>query len=132
MTPYASFGLFLHNASAGFCWYNNMLSAPRMQSKYGSTEAINANGTEISPLTTWDSKITTVLAMLGGIGDLVGRGLKQELDSLHGNAYKRFVHVINHEFSLVFPNEKSVLGDEFDFVVPKKAVPDDKLSDWKC
>ncbi len=29
-----------------------------MQGPFGSTEAVNRNGTEISPLTTWDSKIT--------------------------------------------------------------------------
>jgi len=45
--------------TTGFCWYNNMLQGPRMQSAFGSTEAINVNGTEISPITTWDSKITT-------------------------------------------------------------------------
>lgn len=129
-TPYGSFGLFLHNKEVGFCWYNNMLSGPRMQSSYGSTEAINANGTEISPLTTWDSKITTVLAMLGGIGDLVARALKSEPDSLHGTAYHRFVHIVNHEFSLVFPSESAVLGDEFDFVIPNSTIPSDKLSDW--
>ncbi len=58
-----------------------------MQGPYGSTEAINVNGTEISPLVTWDSKITTVLAMLGGVSNLVEDGLNSiyaiaSLDSL--------------------------------------------------
>jgi len=46
-----------------------------MQGPFGSTEAINVSGTEISPLVTWDSKITTVLAMLGGVSNLVEDGL---------------------------------------------------------
>ncbi len=70
-----------------------------MQGPYGSTEAINVNGTEISPLVTWDSKITTVLAMLGGVSNLVEDGLNSiyataSLDSLSVKreiAYAKFV-----------------------------------------
>ena len=70
-----------------------------MQGPYGSTEAINVKGTEISPLVTWDSKITTVLAMLGGVSNLVEDGLNSiyataSLDSLSVKreiAYAKFV-----------------------------------------
>jgi hypothetical protein len=55
-----------------------MLSGGRMQGPFGSTEAINVTGTAISPVVTWDSKITTVLAMTGGIGPVVSKILKKE------------------------------------------------------
>lgn len=103
-----------------------------MQSQYGSTEAINANGTEISPLTTWDSKITTVLAMLGGVGDIVERGLRREPDAAYGTAYGRFVYVVNREHERVFGSVEKVLGDEYPYMTPAVAVPTTELSDWEC
>ncbi len=83
ITPYGSFPVIIANFSVGLVWYHNMISGPKMQGSsfswplfamlcsnlhigpHGSTEAILVNGTEISPLLTWDTKITTVLAMLG-------------------------------------------------------------------
>lgn len=131
MTPYGSFGLFLHAPAVGFCWYNNMLAGPRMQSSYGSTEAINANSTEISPLTTWDSKITTVLAMLQGIGALNEAALRHVRDVQYGTAYDRFVYVVNREHHLLFGELDQVLGDEVSFQVPQNHFNDHSLSDWE-
>lgn len=131
MTPYGAYGLFLHDQAAGLCWYNNMLLGPRMQSKFGSTEAINANGTEISPLTTWDSKITTVLAMLGGIGAINERALRQEPGGgVFKSAYERFVYVVDREHRWLFGDESKVHGEEIPFVLPAVHVPTDALSDW--
>jgi hypothetical protein len=159
ITPYGSFGLMQHNLSAGLCWYNNMLQGPRMQSGYGSTEAINVNGTEISPLTTWDSKITTVLAMLGGIGHITQRGLLREPDVVpkayasiepisaetalrsstgssylkegvvFGNAYERFVYILRREHELLF-GAGALEGEDIPIQLPRTAVPQDALSDW--
>lgn len=134
MTPYGSFGLFLQDMSVGLCWYDNMLDGPRMQGKYGSTEAINANGTEISPVVTWDSKITTVLAMLGGVGELVKEGLLQEKDKTKGgyaSLYHRFVAVVNREYELAFGGIEQVLGSEVEWALPSSRVPSTELSDWK-
>ncbi len=131
MTPYGSFGLFLFDPAVGFCWYNNMLRGPRMQSSFGSTEAINANSTEISPLTTWDSKITTVLAMLNGIGHITQRALELEKDPQYGNSYNRFVHVVNREHTLLFGSEEQVLGDQLPLMRPNAEFNFDTLSDWE-
>ena len=130
MTPYGSFGLFMYNVSVGLCWYDNMLDGPRMQSRYGSTEAINANGTEISPLVTWDSKITTVLAMLGGVGDIVKEGLRAEKDSVYGSLYDRFVYVVNREYELAFGGIEEVHGTNVGWALPSVHIPTDQLSDW--
>lgn len=144
ITPYGSYGLMMQNLSMGLCWYNNMLQGPRMQGKYGSTEAINVNGTEISPLTTWDSKITTVLAMLGGVGPIVETALKKERDvparlvtqdkelpalgKFH-NAYERFVYIVKREHELLFGN-KDLPGEHVPMQAPRTPVPQDQLSDW--
>jgi hypothetical protein len=139
ITPYGSFGLMLHNLTAGLCWYNNMLQGPRMQSKYGSTEAINVNGTEISPITTWDSKITTVLGMLGGVGPVVQKALMLEEDVRatqsapaelsFRSSYARFVYVVKREHELLFGTEP-LPGEDFPLQLPSTPVPSDQLSDW--
>jgi hypothetical protein len=75
ITPYSAFPSLLANEGVGLAWYCNMLQGPRMQGYFGSTEAVNLNGTLISPLTTWDSKVTTLVAMLGGMGPVIQQGL---------------------------------------------------------
>lgn len=131
ITPYASFGLFLQNVSTGLCWYNNMLRSPRMQSAFGSIEAINVNGTEISPLVTWDSKVTTVLSMLGGVGHLSQQGLMSVNDPDYGTAYDRFASIIEREYGAVFGGVDDVLGGSIDFVTPHTIVSSDSLEDWE-
>ena len=78
MTPYGAFPTILANPIVGLLWYNNMLKGPSMQGPHGSTESVNINGTEISPLVTWDSKITTLLALTGGIANITRAGLQQD------------------------------------------------------
>lgn len=131
LTPYGAYGVFLHDRAAGFCWYNTMLQGPRMQNKFGSTEAINANATEISPLTTWDSKITTVLAMLGGIGDITAAALKSDkVLSTGKNAYEAFVEVVAHEHRLLFGTEDEVLGGDTPMALPSAKLAHNLLADW--
>lgn len=45
---------------------------------YGSTESTRVDGELVSALVTWDSKITTVVALLGGVGDLVRPKMKKD------------------------------------------------------
>eukprot|EP01132_Coremiostelium_polycephalum_P011343 gene11343-13890_t len=115
MTPYGSFPLFLVNQSLGLSWYHNMLSGPSMQNPYGSTESVNNQGTEISPVITWDSKETTVLAMMGGLADIN----QQFLDN--DEKLDRFQYVINREWSLVFPDPLS--GTDLPFMYPQESIP---------
>ena len=114
--------------TAGLCWYNNMLQGRRMQNPYGSTEAINVNGTEISPLVTWDSKITTVLAMLGGVGDLVKSRMRAEEDLLYGSVFKRFVFAVDREYRLEFSGNLS--GGDVPLQLPENTIPN-VLSQWE-
>jgi len=72
--------------------------------------------------------------MLGGVGDIVERGLRNEKDTLHGTSYNRFVYIVNREHELLFGGIEKVKGDNLPFKNPSVAIPSDKLSDWdlKC
>jgi len=121
-----------------------------MQGPYGSTEAAAINGTEISPLTTWDSKITTVLGMLGGVSDLVGQalaGMPGDVRAFAGrswrfhdaaamaaagpgrSAYDRFMEVVAREHERVFGGPWGLAGVGTPFAVPTVDIPA-VLPDW--
>lgn len=74
---------------------------------YGSTEAIRRDGAGVSALLTWDSKMTTVNAILGGVSDLVRQKMKSD------NIYTAFVDRI--EVSLIIRRQKyCTKGSEVD------------------
>jgi hypothetical protein len=54
---------------------------------YGSTESTRVDGELVSALLTWDSKVTTVVALLGGVTDLVRQRMKAD------GIYNDFVHI---------------------------------------
>jgi len=54
---------------------HNMIHSPAGQTRYGATESTSIDGTRVSPILTWDTKITTVLAILNGTTSLVARYL---------------------------------------------------------
>ncbi|XP_065840872.1 uncharacterized protein [Oscarella lobularis] len=99
VTPYGAFPTILANLSVGIAWYHNMLLGQKMQGPYGSTEGANVNGTEISPIVSWDTKQTTIVALLGGAGASIGKYLKRE----SGAKYQRFYDVIQREYGMKFP-----------------------------
>ncbi|CAE7713083.1 nhaD, partial [Symbiodinium sp. CCMP2456] len=71
LTPYAAFPSILVDPAAGLAWYNHMLAMPRVQTPVGSIESFTVTGKAVAPMATWDAKVTTVLAMLGGTGPLL-------------------------------------------------------------
>ncbi|KAK5576401.1 hypothetical protein RB653_007544 [Dictyostelium firmibasis] len=120
VTPYGSFPLFLidDQPSLGLSWYYTMLIGPSMQNQFGSTESVNIIGTEIAPVITWDSKITTVLSMLGGISNINLQFLKSN------GLFERFSTVIDREWSLAFPN---LNGENLPFMYPTQDVTIPKI-----
>jgi hypothetical protein len=128
ITPYAAFPVIQQDVGVGLCWYAAMLAPPRMQGPHGSTEAVAVNGSEISPLTTWDSKITTVLALVGGAVSLTRAGLRAVPDWGAGTptGYDRLTFVVGREYGLAFP---SLAGEGEGFGLPTASVPT-VLSDW--
>uniref|UniRef100_A0A7E4W8T6 Ldi domain-containing protein n=1 Tax=Panagrellus redivivus TaxID=6233 RepID=A0A7E4W8T6_PANRE len=97
-TPYGAFPMLLHPDTRGYglAWYLNMLKGDRMQGPQGSTESIWIDGSMISPVQTWDSKITSVLAMNGGIIDLTRKYLNET------DKYEQFKNRIDSEWKKVF------------------------------
>eukprot|EP01028_Stygiella_incarcerata_P001319 TRINITY_DN1217_c0_g1_i3.p1 TRINITY_DN1217_c0_g1~~TRINITY_DN1217_c0_g1_i3.p1 ORF type:complete len:485 (+),score=127.43 TRINITY_DN1217_c0_g1_i3:97-1551(+) len=67
VTPYATFPTLMANETVGALWLWNMLRGDRMQGPMGTTEGVSIHGNDISNVVTWDSKMTTVTALLGGI-----------------------------------------------------------------
>lgn len=55
--------------------------------KFGSTEGARIDGTGVSALVTWDSKVLTVVSLLGGVTDLVREKMKAE------GVYQDFIKV---------------------------------------
>jgi len=84
VTPYSVFPLLLVNRNYGAAWLHNMLYSPAGQTIYGALEATSIDGKDISPVMTWDTKITTVLAVQGGNRDIVRTFLKKN------NLYSQF------------------------------------------
>lgn len=112
VTPYASFPVIMANESIGLAWYLHMLKGSAMQNLYGSTEAINVDGLTISPVITWDSKITTVVAMLSSNLIDVARQILQN----DGN-YERFYYLTESEWSRVF-GSNPLLGEDLPWYLP--------------
>lgn len=114
ITPYAAFPVILASgiagaAAIGLTWLNQMLLGPKMQGPYGTTESIAIDGSGIAPLVTWDAKMTTVLAVLGGLYPTVGRALKED------GLYQPFIDIVAREHKAAFPDIK---GDTFPFLMP--------------
>ena len=55
---------------------------------YGSSESARIDGTATSSFVSWDSKITTVNAILGGVGDFVRVKMKSD------GIYQEFISVL--------------------------------------
>jgi len=55
----------------GAVWLHNTIYSPCGQTKYGALEGTGLNGDLMSPTLTWDTKITTVLGMLGGVQSII-------------------------------------------------------------
>ena len=75
-----------------------MISGPAGQTKYGSIESLDIRGYEVGPVLTWDSKITTVVSMLGGFKDAVAKKMKTQ------RIYNSFLSKITDEWSTKFLN----------------------------
>jgi len=92
VSPYGAYPVMLVDLPAGLAWYNTMLSLPKMQTVTGSVESSDVFGTSVASILTWDTKVTSVLAMLQGTGPLISRllkedGLKEQFQERVGDFY---------------------------------------------
>ena len=68
--------------------YNYVMELTCASDIYGSTESTRVDGTGVSALVTWDSKVTTVVAILGGVSDIVRQKMRAD------GIYAEFVDTI--------------------------------------
>ncbi|CAF0823658.1 unnamed protein product [Didymodactylos carnosus] len=124
ITPYASFPVILADETIGLIWYLNMLHGSSMQNVYGSTEATNITGTAISPVITWDSKVTTVVAMLS----------KKLIDEnrqllIYNGLYERFYTITDREWKRVF-GQTNLNGEHIPLSLPSVHLSKSNLNDF--
>lgn len=124
ITPYSVFPTILSNLSVGVAWYKNMLDARGMQNPYGSTESTRRDGTGISAFVSWDSKVTTVNALLGGVSRFVRAQMEQD------SIYHEFINVTTTEYNRVFGNGKALSGEDVELCLPDFQVPVANVSDF--
>ena len=117
ITPYGCFPLFLTgNRGVALSWYLTMLQGPSMQGPFGSTEACNVTGTAVSPVLTWDAKITTFAAMIGGMSDITRAALQED------GLYNQFLQRVDNEWNLKFGGDV-LQGEDLPFQIPNTRVP---------
>ncbi|KAH1425567.1 hypothetical protein KXV65_006284 [Aspergillus fumigatus] len=121
ITPYSVFPTVLFDKGVGLAWWRNMVMAKKMQNPYGSTESTRVDGKGVSALLTWDSKVTTVAALLGGVTDLVRQRMKAE------GIYEEFISYAEKAYAAVFTHLK---GEHVDFCLPGETVTDAGLEDF--
>ncbi|KAF2244423.1 putative GPI anchored protein [Trematosphaeria pertusa] len=116
ITPYSVFPTVLFDRNVGLAWWKNMVDGKGMQNLYGSTESERVDGAGISSFVSWDSKVTTVAAILGGVTDLVRDKMKED------GIYDTFVEVSQREYTLAFGDRLE--GEDVELCLPNVGVPD--------
>jgi hypothetical protein len=122
ITPYSVFPVMLFDRAVGFAWWRNMAAAKGMQNPYGSTESSRIDGTAISAFVSWDSKISTVVAYLGGVAAFSRAKMQKE------GLYGEFISITQDQYSHVFGDKLN--GEDVSLCLPKAAIPDAGVMDF--
>jgi hypothetical protein len=85
------------------------------------------NGTYISPLVTWDSKITTALAMAASADPNTSIATLNAYALSKDGRYNRFMSIATNMYASVFPTLK---GESLPFQRPSATIPTQYLADW--
>ncbi|KFA66944.1 hypothetical protein S40285_05738 [Stachybotrys chlorohalonatus IBT 40285] len=121
ITPYGAWPTIFYDRAVGLAWWRNMVLGKKMQNPYGSTESTRVDGELVSALVTWDSKVLTVVSILGGVADVVRE--KMQADGI----YEEFISVVEREYSNEFPELE---GEDVELCLPSISVPDGGLEDF--
>ncbi|ORY25727.1 putative GPI anchored protein [Naematelia encephala] len=122
ITPYSTFPTLLFNQTVGVAWLHNMLLGKGMQNPYGSTESTSRDGSDISAFVSWDSKVTTVVGLLGGVSRLVRDKMKTD------GVYDSFRQRLGEEYGRGFPD--GLLGENVDLCWPADQIPNGGAMDF--
>ncbi|KAF8178917.1 putative GPI anchored protein [Pholiota molesta] len=123
ITPYSTMNTMVVNKTVGLAWWHNMAVAKRMQNLYGSSESTRVDGTATSAFVSWDSKVTTINGLLGGVTSLVRAKMQSD------GVYDTFIHVVASEHESVF-GKAPLKGLDAPFCLPQASVPDTGLEDF--
>jgi len=94
VTPYGAFPLILASRGIGLAWHRAMLARNKMQSQFGSIESSEVLGEgRSSEIMTWDTKVSSDLAMVGGTGAILKRFLERV------GKYDHFLGIVNEQLS---------------------------------
>jgi len=94
VTPYGAFPLILASRGIGLAWHRAMLARNKMQSQFGSIESSEVHGEgRSSEIMTWDTKVSSDLAMVGGTGAILKRFLERV------GKYDHFLGIVNEQLS---------------------------------
>lgn len=93
-----------------------MISGPAGQTLYGFAEAMNVDGSMVTPFARWSTKAHTSLAILGGVSDIVAAKLKST------GHYDKFIQSIDKQLGSVMP-QSLLQGSEIDFALPEVEIP---------
>ncbi|KAK5071217.1 hypothetical protein LTR64_007721 [Lithohypha guttulata] len=132
VTPYSVAPTILFDKSNGLAWYKNMLDGKQMQTVYGSTAATRLDGSAVARFVTWETKAPTLLALLGGIVDIVRDGMKT--DKIYDEFYQRieseYHNVFDDESGMAKPGATPILGENVAFCLPNAQMPMSSLIDF--
>lgn len=130
VTPYAVAPTILYDRHVGLAWYKNMLDGKQMQTVYGSTAAARLDGSAVSRFVSWKTKAPTLLALTGGVVDIVR-------DAMHDDGiYEAFYQRIEDEYSKVFDDGSGesgttpILGELVPMCLPNTPMPTSSLIDF--
>ncbi|KAF9479545.1 hypothetical protein BDN70DRAFT_983632 [Pholiota conissans] len=123
ITPYSTMNTMIVNKTIGLAWWHNMVVAKRMQNIYGSSESTRIDGTATSAFVSWDSKVTTINGILGGVTSLVREKMKSD------DVYNTFIAVAEGEYERVF-GKVALKGTDAPFCLPEITVPNTGLLDY--
>ncbi|KAL2356526.1 putative GPI anchored protein [Cryomyces antarcticus] len=122
VTPYSVFPVMLFDRGVAFAWWLDMAKGKKMQNPYGSTESTRVDGTAVSSFVSWDSKITTVVAYLGGVAEFAASKMKRDA------IYDEFIDVTQREYEMKF--SQPLNGERQPPCLPAATVPDAGLVDY--
>lgn len=124
------------NKTVGLLWWHNMVVAKRMQSTffllsakllhclnstadlYGSSESTRVDGTATSAFVSWDSKMTTVNGLLGGVTSLTRPKMQKD------GIYDEFISAVKQQWGAVFGTKLPLRGEQLAYCLPSAAVPE--------
>ena len=99
IAPYATFPMLLADQisqnNTGLRWFRNVLAYDKMLGDYGVTESYHTSTFDIAPLLTWDGKVLTDLALMGGVYHEIRDFMIEE------NIYLPFMALIEQEYNKI-------------------------------